>query len=44
MPPPDAVYNSTLVSKFINCMMWDGKKTVTERNFYHAMDMVRGQR
>ncbi|MEX2301272.1 MAG: 30S ribosomal protein S7 [Bryobacterales bacterium] len=41
MPPPDAVYNSTLVSKFINCMMWDGKKAVTERIFYDAMEMVR---
>jgi small subunit ribosomal protein S7 len=41
MTPPDAVYNSTLVSKFINCMMWDGKKAVTERIFYDAMEMVR---
>jgi small subunit ribosomal protein S7 len=41
MPSPDAVYNSTLVSKFINCMMWDGKKAVTERVFYEAMEMVR---
>ena len=23
----DPVYNSTLVAKFINCMMWDGKKS-----------------
>ena len=41
MPPPDAVYNSTLVSKFVNCMMWDGEKAVTERIFYNAMDLVR---
>ncbi len=40
-PVPDAVYNSTLVSKFINCLMKDGKKTVSERIFYRGMDMVR---
>ncbi|MDE0125761.1 MAG: 30S ribosomal protein S7 [Bryobacterales bacterium] len=41
VPVPDPVYNSTLVSKFINCMMWDGKKTVSERIFYGAMDRIR---
>jgi len=41
MPPADAVYNSALVSKFINCMMWDGKKSVAERTFYTSMEMVR---
>ena len=40
-PVPDAVYNSMLVSKFINCLMKDGKKTVSERIFYRGMDMVR---
>ncbi len=41
VPQPDPVYNSTLVSKFINCMMWDGKKSVAERIFYGAMDRIR---
>ena len=41
VPVPDPVYNSTLVSKFINCMMWDGKKSVAERIFYAAMDRIR---
>lgn len=41
VPPPDPVYNSTLVSKFINCMMWDGKKSIAERIFYRAMDRIR---
>lgn len=41
VPSPDPVYNSTLVSKFINCMMWDGKKSVSERIFYGAMDRIR---
>src|SRR5688500_13145500 len=37
---PDARYNSKLVSKFINCIMWDGKKTVAQKTFYDAMDQV----
>src|SRR5215217_4905128 len=37
---PDARYNSKLVSKFINCLMWDGKKTVAQKIFYDAMDQV----
>ncbi len=41
VPTPDSMYNSTLVSKFINCMMWDGKKSVAEKIFYDAMDIVR---
>lgn len=38
---PDPVYNSTLVERFVNCMMWDGKKAVSQRIFYGAMDKVR---
>ena len=41
MPPPDPVYNSVLVSRFINAMMWDGKKRTSERIFYETMDKVR---
>ncbi len=41
VPPPDPVYNSTLVSTFINHMMWDGKKTISQKIFYDAMEMVR---
>ncbi|HOP62296.1 MAG TPA: 30S ribosomal protein S7 [Spirochaetota bacterium] len=37
---PDPKYNSKLVSKFINCMMYDGKKGVSETNFYKAMDII----
>lgn len=37
---PDAVYNSTLVQKFICSMMWDGKKTVAENIFYDAMSKI----
>ncbi len=39
--PPDPVYNSVLVTKFINCVMRDGKKSVAERIFYDAMDIIR---
>ena len=40
MLKPDARYNSKLVSKFINSLMWDGKKTVAQKIFYDAMDQV----
>lgn len=39
--PPDPVYNSTLAEKFINSMMWDGKKNVSRTIFYAAMDKLR---
>ncbi len=37
---PDPVYNSRLVTKFINSVMREGKKTVAERIFYGAMEMI----
>ena len=37
---PDPAYNSKLVSKFINCLMLDGKKSVAQRVFYDAMDII----
>jgi small subunit ribosomal protein S7 len=37
---PDAKFNSKLVSKFINCMMWAGKKSNAQNVFYDAMDIV----
>ena len=33
----DPVYNSTLVAKFINSMMWQGKKSTAQGIFYEAM-------
>jgi len=39
----DPKYGSLLASKFINCMMWDGKKTVAQQVFYDALDLI-GQR
>ncbi len=40
---PDSKYNSRLVSKFINCMMWGGKKSTAQDVFYGAMDIVSGK-
>ncbi len=37
---PDCKYNSKLVSKFINSLMWDGKKSVAQKVFYDAMDII----
>ncbi|KPL24904.1 MAG: 30S ribosomal protein S7 [Phycisphaerae bacterium SM1_79] len=37
---PDPRYNSKLVSKFINSLMWDGKKSTAQRVFYDAMDII----
>src|SRR2546430_14757466 len=36
----DPVYNSTLVTKFINSMMWQGKKSTAQGIFYDAMKQV----
>ena len=37
---PDPRYGSLLASKFVNCLMEDGKKSVAQRVFYSAMDVV----
>lgn len=37
---PDPKFNSKLVSKFINCLMWDGKKSIAQRVMYDAMDVI----
>ena len=36
-PLADPVYESTLVNKFVNSMMWDGKKSTAQNIFYRAM-------
>lgn len=38
---PDPVYNSKLVSKFVNCLMLDGKKSIAQKVFYDAMDVIK---
>ncbi len=39
----DPVYGSLLASKFINCLMWDGKKTAAQKIFYDALEILRGK-
>ncbi|HEX9997966.1 MAG TPA: 30S ribosomal protein S7 [Abditibacterium sp.] len=38
--PGDPVYNSSLVQRFINKMMYDGKKSVSEAIFYGALQRI----
>ena len=38
---PDPRYNSRLIAKFINCLMWDGKKTAAQRVFYGALNVIK---
>ena len=38
---PDPRYNSLLASKFINCMMWQGKKSVAQQIFYGALEELK---
>jgi small subunit ribosomal protein S7 len=35
---PDPVYDSLMISKFVNCLMRDGKKSTAQQVFYRAMD------
>jgi len=38
---PDPRYGSLLAAKFINCLMHDGKKSVAQRSFYDALEIIR---
>jgi small subunit ribosomal protein S7 len=38
---PDPRYNDYEVAKFVNKLMWDGKKTLAYRIFYTAMDIIK---
>ena len=37
---PDAKYGDTVVTKFINCLMNSGRKSVAESIVYHAFDRI----
>lgn len=37
---PDPKYNDVLVAKFINYLMWDGKKTVARDVLYSSFDII----
>ena len=38
---PDPKFDSILASKFINCLMYDGKKTTAQGVFYNALDEIK---
>jgi small subunit ribosomal protein S7 len=38
--PPDAVYYSPSIAKFVNCLMLDGKKSVAEGIMYGALEIA----
>src|SRR5437762_13993157 len=40
-PKPGPVYGSKLASKFMNCLMWDGKKATAHRVFYGALEQIK---
>jgi small subunit ribosomal protein S7 len=37
---PDPRFGDTMVTKFVNSIMWDGKKSTAYRVFYEAMDVI----
>jgi small subunit ribosomal protein S7 len=37
---PDPRYSSLLLSKFVNCLMWSGKKSVVQRSVYDALETI----
>ncbi|HEV3143005.1 MAG TPA: 30S ribosomal protein S7 [Gemmataceae bacterium] len=41
MLKPDPKYNSLLLSKFVNCLMWQGKKATAYRIVYGALDQIK---
>lgn len=38
---PDPNFDSMLASKFVNCLMFDGKKATAYRVFYDALDIIK---
>ena len=40
---PDPVYNDTKVSKFVNHLMYDGKKSISYEIFYNALEIVKNK-
>ena len=38
---PDAKYSSVTIARFINCVMVEGKKSISERIVYSALDILR---
>lgn len=40
---PDPIYNSRTLAKFINKVMWDGKKSVAQGLVYKALEIIEKQ-
>ncbi|MES2994559.1 MAG: 30S ribosomal protein S7 [Patescibacteria group bacterium] len=40
---PDLVYGSEAISRFINTVMWDGKKDTARKIVYDALDLIKAQ-
>jgi small subunit ribosomal protein S7 len=40
---PDPRYSDTMVTRFVNNLMWDGKKSVAYGLFYDALDIVKSR-
>ena len=38
---PDPKFRSELISKFINCIMYDGKRGVAARILYNALEKIK---
>jgi small subunit ribosomal protein S7 len=38
--PPDRKFNSVVVSKFINYLLWDGRKNTAQKIFYSALERI----
>jgi small subunit ribosomal protein S7 len=41
IPKPDVKFDSTRVEKFINCVMWEGKKEIARKIVYGAFDIIK---
>ena len=37
---PDSQFNDKMVTRFVNCLMWQGKKSTSFTIFYNALDRV----
>ena len=42
-PAPDAKFNDAMVTRFVNNLMWEGKKNTSFNIFYDAMDRISKQ-
>ena len=40
---PDPKFNDQLVTRFVNMLMWDGKKSTAFNIFYDAMEIIEGR-